>query len=96
MVINRDSFEFSFPECISRGCLREMGKRLAELGVGKGGFIRQNNKAYAFLSIDESKTEDERILVELADCSTVKLDDEYRQNNLPEWVSFYRKVVSGK
>lgn len=92
VVVNTDSFEFSFSGCILRGYLQEMGKRLAELDIGKGGFIRQNNKAYAFLSFDESKEEDEQVLVELADCSTVDLENEYRQDNMPEWVSFYRKV----
>ena len=92
IVVNTDSFEFSFSGCITRGYLQQMGKRLAELGVGKGGFIRQNNKAYAFLSFDESKAEDEQVSVELVDCSTIDFEDEYRRNNMPEWVSFYRKV----
>ncbi|MDE6829743.1 MAG: hypothetical protein K2P34_05360, partial [Lachnospiraceae bacterium] len=63
IVVNTDSFEFSFSGCITRGYLQQMGKRLAELGVGKGGFIRQNPKAYAFLSFDESKAEDEQVSV---------------------------------
>lgn len=92
IVVNTDSFEFSFSGCITRGYLQQMGKRLAELGVGKGGFVRQNNKAYAFLSFDESKAEDEQVSVELVDCSTIDFEDEYRRNNMPEWVSFYRKV----
>lgn len=92
VVVNTDSFEFSYSGCIPRGYLQELGKRFARLGVGRGGFIRQNNKAYTFLSFDESKAEDEQVLVELADCSTVSLETEYRQDNVPEWVNFYSKV----
>lgn len=92
VVVNEDSFEFSFSGCIPRGYLQKMGKLLAESGVGKEGFIRQKNKAYAILSYDESKSEDEQVLVELVDCSTLDLEGEYVQDDMPEWVRFYRRV----
>ena len=92
VVVNKESFEFSSPNTILIKYLQNMGKQLAKLGFGKDGFARQNSKAYAFLTFDESKPENEQVLVELADCSTVDLDDEYRQDNIPEWVSFYKKV----
>lgn len=92
VLVNEDSFEFSFSGCIPRGDLQKMGKLLAKLGIGKGGFIRQKNKAYAIISYDESKAEDEQVLVELVDGSTLDLEDEYVQDDLPEWVRFYRRV----
>ncbi|MDE5604084.1 MAG: hypothetical protein K2I73_00700 [Eubacterium sp.] len=92
ITINEDSFEFSYSGCISRGYLQEMGKRLSKLGVGKEGFVRQKNKAYAFLSYDKSRTNDEQILVELVDCSTVDGENEYFLEEMPQWVNFYRRV----
>lgn len=92
IVVNEDSFEFSFPGCLSRESLQRMGKLLVQSGVKQGGFIRQKNKAYAFLSYDESRAEDERMLVELVDCSTVDFGNKYNQEDIPEWVRFYRRI----
>lgn len=100
VVVNEDSFEFSFSGCVSMGYLQKMGKILTKSGVGKDGFIRQNNKAYAILTYDETKAEEEQVWVELVDCSTLNLEDEEIQgeeiqneeikSDIPEWVKFYR------
>lgn len=90
IVVNGDSFEFSFQGCLSREALQGMGKLLVASGVEQSGFIRQKNKAYAFLSYDESRAEEERVLVELVDCSTVNFENEYIWEDVPQWVRFYR------
>ncbi len=100
VIVNKDSFEFSFSGCVSRGNLQKMGKLLVRSGVGKDGFIRQNNKAYAILTYDETKAKEEQVLVELVDRSTLNLEDEEMQeeeiqneeikSDMPEWVKFYR------
>lgn len=92
IVVNEDSFEFSFSGCIPTGYLHWMGILLAKKTEKKGGFIRQKNKAYAFLSYDESRAEDEQIFVELVDCSTVDLENVFIQEDDPEWVRFYRGI----
>lgn len=91
LTINRDSFEFSFSGCIARGKLQKMGKLLAKYEIGHCGFVRQKNKAYAFVSYDKTR-EDEQVLVELIDCSTLDFEGISRQSDIPEWVQTYRKL----
>lgn len=93
VAVNDDSFEFSFSGCVLKGHLKYMGKLLVSSGICKHGFIRQKNKAYAFLSYDESRVEDEQVLVEFIDCSMLNLEDiDDNQNDIPKWVNFYSKV----
>ena len=67
-----------------------MGCFLSKLNNNFGGFIRQPNKAYAFISYDETRPTDEQILIELVDYSTLNLED--FTNNTPEWVRFYKHI----
>lgn len=41
IVINEDSFEFSFSGCIPRGNLQQMGRLLAANRTDMSGFVRQ-------------------------------------------------------
>lgn len=92
LVVRERSFEFSFAGCIPRKDLQKMGRFLVKSGVGKNGFVRQNNKAYAFVSYDASRDAEEQVLIEFADCSTLDFEHESEENELPQWVHFYRGV----
>lgn len=91
--VKERSFEFSFPGRMPEGYPQVMGKMLARTGIKKYRFARQKNEAYAFISYDESRDEDEQVLIELADRSTIDFDNDYRRDdNMPEWIRFYSKV----
>lgn len=92
ILVKEKSFEFSFPGHMPEGRPQMMGKKLARESVGKYRFARQKNEAYAFISYDESKAEDEQVMIEFADRSTIDLDNNYRRDDMPEWVNFYSKV----
>ena len=92
IVINEDSFEFSFSGCIPRGNLQQMGRLLAANRTDMCGFVRQESMAYAFLSYNKSRSEEERVLVEFADRSTIGFENEFDMEDMPEWIRFYRGV----
>ena len=92
ILVKEKSFEFNFSGRMPEGRPQLMGKMLARKGVGKYGFARQKNEAYAFISYDESRAEGEQVMIELADCSTIDYDNDYRRDDMPEWVNFYSKV----
>lgn len=70
--------------------LQKMGRQLAKLKGGWGGFARQNNKVFALLSEDSSKEESEQVLVEFIDQTTLNMDDE--DSDMPQWVRTYRRI----
>lgn len=92
IVINKESFEFSFSGCVPISHLQQMGRTLAKKRSGMGGFVRQESIAYAFLSYNKSRSEEERVLVEFADCSTIGFENESDMEDIPKWVRFYRGV----
>ena len=82
IVINEDSFEFSFSGCIPRGNLQQMGRLLAANRTDMSGFVRQESMAYAFLSYNKSRSEEERVLVEFADRSTIGFENEFDMEDI--------------
>lgn len=91
VVVRDDSFEFSFPGCLNKKSLQKMGKILAREFCGVNGFIRKKNKAFVFVSYEEER-EDEQILLEFVDCSTLDIENENYMYEVPDWVQFYRKL----
>ena len=92
IVVKDDSFEFSFPGCLHKKSLQKMGKILAKEFCGINGFIRKKNKAFVFVSYEEEREEDEQILLEFIDCSTLDIENKNYMYEVPNWVQFYRKL----
>lgn len=90
--VKEKSFEFSYPGRMPEGYPQIMGKKLSRIFTWKYRFVRQKNTAYAFISYDGSRAEDEQIAIEFADRSTIDFNNDYKHDNMPEWVHFYSKV----
>ena len=89
IVVKDRSFEFSFPGCLPQGSLRQMGKFLAKHLKRVKGFIRKNNNAYVFISYDEERDKDEKVLLEFIDSSTLDISNSGSINEARSWIDFY-------
>lgn len=89
IVVKDRSFEFSFPGCLPQGSLRQMGKFLAIHLKRVKGFIRKNNNAYVFISYDEERDKDEKVLLEFIDSSTLDISNSGSINEARSWIDFY-------
>ena len=89
IVVKDRSFEFSFPGCLPQGSLQQMGKFLAKHLKRVKGFIRKNNNAYVFISYDEERDKDEKVLLEFIDSSTLDISNSGSINEARSWIDFY-------
>lgn len=97
ILISHDSFSFRFPGCLPRSSLQKMGKILAKYLDGAKGFVRKHNTAFVFVSLELDRDEDEQVLLEFVDCSTLNFEqihDTYVEIKRmdQDWVSFYRRL----